>query len=666
MKNADELVARREDHMRLMIEAMVDYAIFMLDPRGIVVTWNAGAERIKGFSADEIVGQHFSTFYTEEDRLAGKPAHELTVASVHGRYEEEGWRVRRDGSLFWASVIITALRNSDGALTGFGKVTRDLTDRKRAEDALRASHVVLEERVIARTLELQQLNAEIARSEVRYRTIISALSAVVWRCDPTGETFVSTPSWTDYSGLSEETLRGWGWTTPIHPDERANVIAHLRQSLAAREPFRADLRLLRRDGEYRHIVARAFPLTDENDGEVHEWAGVFIDITEQRRLAEQLQQSQKMEAIGQLAGGIAHDFNNLLTIISGYCELLLLDLPSESASLESVRAVSDAALRAAGLTRQLLSFSRQAVISPDNYSLNTLVRDTETLLRRVIGEDIKLAVALDAKIGLVRVDQHQMSQVLMNLAINARDAMPGGGSLTIETHAIELDEDYINTHVAVQKGRYVQMSVSDSGSGMTPEVRARIFEPFFTTKGVGQGTGLGLSVVHGIVTQSNGTIGAYSEPGVGTTIKIYLPEVVESTTVDTVRDAEIRIVGGHETILLVEDEDAVRDLAFVALEANGYFVLSAPDGATALSMAQSFNGRIDMLLTDVVMPGINGRLLAETMRVEQPDLRVVYMSGYTNDMVVRHGILQAEVAFLQKPYTPSMLLRKVRQVFDRP
>jgi signal transduction histidine kinase len=459
-------------------------------------------------------------------------------------------------------------------------------------------------------------------------------------------------------------LHGWNWTSPIHPDDRETVTASLRASLAARVPFRADMRLLRYDGECRHIVARAFPLAGD-DG-IHEWVGVFIDVTEQRRLSEQLQQSQKMEAVGQLAGGIAHDFNNLLTIISGYCEMLLIDLPSESPSLESVRFVSDAAQRAAGLTRQLLSFSRQAVIEPHLINLNDIVHDTETLLRRVIGEDIRLAVALDPSIGLVRVDRFQMSQVLMNLAVNARDAMPSGGSLTIETRALELDEDYVNSHVAVSRGRYVQLSVSDSGIGMSTDVRARIFEPFFTTKGVGRGTGLGLSVVHGIVTQSNGTIGAYSELGVGTTLKIYLPEVVATPIAGASPLKPSVIVGGHETILLVEDETGVRELALVALEANGYFVLSASNGAMALDIAESFDGRIDMLLTDVVMPEMNGRQLAERLRRRQPAMHVLYMSGYTDDMVVRHGILQAEVSFLQKPYTPSMLLRRVRQVFDQP
>ncbi len=665
MTSADQLVVQREDHFRLLVEAVADYAIFILDNHGHVVTWNSGAARIKGYSADEIIGRHFSAFYTDVDRRDGKPARELEIATAVGRYEEEGWRVRRDGTLFWANVVITALRDEDGALRGFGKVTRDLTERKHAEDALRASHDALERRVRERTADLERINSEVARSEVRYRTIINALSAVVWRCDPTGEHFTSTPPWAEYSGARDATLLGWGWTSPIHPDDRAGVESRLRATLATNAPFRDELRLLRHDGECRYVVARAFPLADD-DGTVREWAGVFIDVTEQRRLSEQLQQSQKMEAIGQLAGGIAHDFNNLLTIISGYCELLLLDLPHDSDSRESVRFVSDAAHRAAGLTRQLLSFSRQAVIEPTYVNLNDIVHDTETLLRRVIGEDVTLSVALDPAIGTVRVDRFQMSQVLMNLAVNARDAMPSGGALTIATRALDLDEDYVNSHVAVSKGRYVQMSVSDSGVGMLPEVRARIFEPFFTTKLVGRGTGLGLSVVHGIITQSNGTIGAYSEPGVGTTFKIYLPEIAASSDVVAQLAAPQSIVGGTETILLVEDETGVRELALVALEANGYFVLSAADGATALALAESHDGKIDLLLTDVVMPEMSGRQLAERMHLRQPPVRVMYMSGYTDDMVVRHGILHADVSFLQKPYTPSMLLRKVRQVLDQP
>jgi CheY-like chemotaxis protein len=369
--------------------------------------------------------------------------------------------------------------------------------------------------------------------------------------------------------------------------------------------------------------------------------------------------------VGQLAGGVAHDFNNLLTIIFGYSEFLLGMLPASDPKREAVKAISEAGEQAAGLTRQLLSFSRQAVREPKVLDLNDLVKQTATLLRRMIGEDILLTTVLDPNISRIKVDPGQLGQILMNLAVNARDAMPQGGKLTVETSDVQLDDAYAAQHADCNPGRYVKLVVSDNGSGMTPEVKAHVFEPFFTTKGPGRGTGLGLATVYGIVKQSGGSIDLYTEPGHGTTFKIYLPAVDEPLSPSAHGQPAAKVIGGTETVLVVEDEDAVRAFAALALQMQSYTVLQAESGKRALQIIGKQPGHIDLLVTDVVMPGLNGRELAQALGVRYPNLKVLYVSGYTDDAIIRHGILEEEVAFLNKPYTAQSLARKVREVLDK-
>jgi len=385
---------------------------------------------------------------------------------------------------------------------------------------------------------------------------------------------------------------------------------------------------------------------------------------ERKRLEQQLAQSQKMEAIGQLAGGIAHDFNNLLGVIIGYSELILEQATQESDIHKQAGEIMKAGERAASLTRQLLAFSRKQVLEPRLLNLNTVVAELEKMLRRVIGEDMQLQITLDPTPGYVKADPGHIEQVIMNLAVNARDAMPQGGKLTIETSNVELDEAYTRLRPPMIPGRFAMLAVSDTGSGMDAETQARIFEPFFTTKAVGKGTGLGLSIVYGVVKQSGGSIAVFSEPGQGTMFKIFLPL---AGGVDEIRDdrpTEVVDYRGSETILLVEDAVPLGELARTILQSHGYKVLSASDGFEALHIANQQKSTIQLLLTDVVMPGMSGRELSERLTKLRPDTKVVYMSGYTDDAIVRHGVLTPDLTILQKPFTQKALLQKVRSVLD--
>jgi len=387
------------------------------------------------------------------------------------------------------------------------------------------------------------------------------------------------------------------------------------------------------------------------------------DVTERRSLERQLLQAQKMEAVGRLAGGIAHDFNNVLTAILGYVDLLLDGLPTLSPLRPDIQEIRTAAERAAGLTRQLLAFSRKQVLQMRTLDLNELLTDIDKLLRRLLREDIDMVTKLDPRLGAVRADSGQLEQVVVNLAVNARDAMPGGGRLTIETRNAELDEAYTREHVPVRPGRYVMFALSDTGTGMSPETMAHLFEPFFTTKEAGKGTGLGLATVYGIVTQSGGYVWCYSELGHGTTFKVYLPRVDEPVDPLPVRVAA-RSTRGSETVLVVEDEPGLRALTRRVLEKHGYTVLEAATADAAAALARDYPRPIHLLLADVVLPGGSGRALADALLSQRADVRVLFMSGYTEDAIVHRGVLAANTPFLHKPFSADTLTAKVREVLD--
>ena len=404
----------------------------------------------------------------------------------------------------------------------------------------------------------------------------------------------------------------------------------------------------------------------DKSGTIVNYIAVKQDISDVRQLEEQLRQSQKLEAIGILAGGIAHDFNNLLTVILGYGDLTLKRLNEEDPLHRNISEANKAAARAAGLTRQLLAFSRKQVLQPRILTLNAVVSELEKMLRRLIGEDIGFRTVLDPELGSVRADPGQIEQIIMNLAVNARDAMPKGGKLTIETKNVYLDEDYAKKHIAVVPGSYVMLAVSDTGMGMDEPTQARIFEPFFTTKESGKGTGLGLSTVYGIVKQSGGNIWVYSEVGRGTTFKIYLPRVDEGAQ-EVERSAETDgAMQGSETVLVAEDEEAVRALARQVLEIYGYHVLEAANGGAALLICERHKEPIDLLITDVVMPEMSGRELADRLAQLRPDMKVLFMSGYTDNAIVHQGVLDEGANFIQKPFPTEALARKVRNVLDAP
>ena len=421
-----------------------------------------------------------------------------------------------------------------------------------------------------------------------------------------------------------------------------------------------ELALQTRDGAQVHVLVSATGLF--NDAEtITRIRGQFYDLTAHKQLEAQLSQSQKMEAVGRLAGGIAHDFNNLLTVIGGQAGGLLERLQRDDPLAQKAEAIVSAADRAASLTQQLLAFSRRQVLSPQVLSLNTIVSHVHGMLERVIGEHITCRLSLASGVDNVRADPGHIEQALLNLALNARDAMPHGGTLMISTAVVELDDVYSRQHATAQPGRYVRLAVSDTGYGMPPETRSRIFEPFFTTKEMGKGTGLGLSMVYGIVKQSGGYIWVYSEPGTGTTFKIYLPSV-DAAVEEPLQQPEPVVPTGTETVLLVEDEDGVRDLLQEILTDQGYRVLSASRGAEALRISDLADEDIPLLVTDVVMPQMSGRELARRLRARRPSLRVLYLSGYTEEAIAQHGVIEPDAAFLQKPFTRVDLARKIREV----
>ncbi len=500
-------------------------------------------------------------------------------------------------------------------------------------------------------------------SEERFRRLVEVLPVAVL-INGGGRILYCNPAFVRLIGAKgPEELLGRSALDVVHPDDLEAVQARIAAVEHGMLPVGSiERKLVRLDGTPVSVIAVGAPMSERGARSI---LVAMLDTTEQRRLEEQLRQAQKMEAVGRLAGGVAHDFNNLLTIINGFSEILLAKLPDGDPRREAATAIREAGERAAGLTQQLLAFSRKAIIEPKVIDLNEVVGSIGKMLGRLLGERITLVTRLYPQLYRVKVDRGQMEQVLVNLALNGRDAMAGGGRLTIQTMNTSIQEEDEASPPDCPPGRYVELCVSDTGAGMSDEVKTRVFEPFFTTKGLGKGTGLGLATVHGIVKQSRGHVIIDSEVGRGTMFRILLPATTEAPAPAAPQGTR---AAAHrsETVLLVEDEDGVRDLARRALEMHGYTVLEAGSGTEAIRVAESHAGAIHLLVTDVVMPDTGGAALADAIRALRPEIKVLYMSGYTDDEVVRHGVEVAAGSFVQKPFTLASLARKVREALDGP
>jgi len=510
--------------------------------------------------------------------------------------------------------------------------------------------------------ERRKAEEALRESEKRLQKILDNSPAIIFLKDTEGRYLYVNPQFGKLTVLTPEQILGKTDAEIFPPEQAAAFRANDLKVLQAGVALEFEEVARHQDELYTSIVSK-FPLRN-TEGEVYAICGIATDITERKSLEAQLRQSQKMEAIGRLAGGIAHDFNNMLTVINGFSELMLLSLPVGDPHRNTAEHIRQAGEKAATLTRHLLAFSRQQVLQPRVLDLNAVVANMDTMLKRMIAEDIDLLTILSPGSTPVKADPGQIQQILMNLVVNARDAMPDGGRLTIETADVVLDTDYARRHVGVSPGRYVMLAVSDNGCGMDKQTQARIFEPFFTTKEEGKGTGLGLSTVYGIVKQSGGNIWVYSEPGRGTTFRIYLPRIEGVAEAIVPGKAQEPLPRGSETLLLVEDDAGVRKLAKTTLQTQGYTVLEAAPGEDAMRLSGQHEGLIHLMVTDMVMPEMSGRELAERLKPLRPNMKVLLTSGYTGKAMLHHGELDPGMAFLQKPFTPQTLARKVREVLD--
>ncbi|MGZ8316161.1 MAG: PAS domain S-box protein [Telluria sp.] len=621
-------ITNLEHRFHLLITAIKDYAIYLIDKDGYVSSWNAGAERFKGYTEEEIVGQHFSRFHTPEDQAAGVPARALRTAEREGKFECEGWRVRKDGTRFWASVVIDPVYDG-GVLLGFAKITRDITDQKAARDALFAS-------------------------EQRFRLLVEGVvDYAIYMLSPTGQVSNWNTGAERIKGYRAAEVVGSHFSRFYTEADRAAGTPALALATAEREgKYEAEGWRVRKDGSefWAHVVVDAIR---DDSGTLLGYAKVTRDVTEQRKAAQSLEQtraalfqSQKMEAIGQLTGGIAHDFNNLLSVVASGMELIRLQ--AEGVDRRVLDSVQRAVERGSALTQQLLSFARQQPLAPSLHNPNKLIEGFESILRRAVDPATDFRIELGRGLRPVLIDEARFEAAVLNLVVNARDALPDGGRLVLQTSDLTLEQ-----HVRLAPGRYVKLTLQDNGSGMTPEVAARAFEPFFTTKPIGKGTGLGLSQVHGFIIQSGGDVSVDSAPGAGTTFTILLPACGEEA------DVQEPDGGASEKVLVVEDEEDLAQLAATLFESIGYEVLVANNGKDALVLLER-NPDVDVIFCDIMMPQMNGIELARIARDKYPGARIVLASGYPMPALREQQGDIEEFAFVSKPYRLPEILKRLR------
>ncbi len=651
-KQAEEALRRSEK----LVSDIIDGSPFpqmVIGKDHRIIKWNRALEKYSGIRAKDVVGtdQHWRSCYKEKrplmiDLLADGAVEKIPQLYagkyeksklLDGAYELTNFFPEAGENGKWLYTTASAIKDSNGNIVGAMAIVDDVTEKKNAEEELRESREYLAQII-------NQISDPIfvKDSEHKYVLVNNALCA--------------------FEGRPREQLLGQDSFEDHHDALTASLIERESEVFrTGKEDLSEDI-ITDREGKTHTLLAKKGLLVDKKGN--RQIVGVLRDITERKHLEAQFLQAQKMEAVGVLAGGIAHDFNNLLNVINGYCELVLDDLAEDNPMRNDIQQISQAGTRAKSLTSQLLAFSRKQILQPAILDLNDALANINSMLRRLIPENIDLVITAQSCLGLIYADPGQVQQILMNLVINARDAMPQGGKLTIEAANVYHDEEYVRSHPDVKVGSYVMLAISDNGIGMDETIKAHLFEPFFTTKGKVKGTGLGLSTVYGIVKQSDGFIWVYSEPGQGTAFKVFFPRVEGKVAKLKNEIKSEQRTQGVETVLLIEDEPSVRSLAARILRERGYTVLEASNGQEALDVAHKYAGAIHMALTDVIMPGMSCRDLVSRLDAMRPGIRVLYASGYTDNAIVHHGILDSGVAFLQKPFTVENLEHKVREVLD--
>jgi two-component system cell cycle sensor histidine kinase/response regulator CckA len=639
--------ARLEDQRLSLAIEQGPAAVIITDVEGRIEYVNRRFTEITGYLPGEVLHR---TPRVLRSGFTAPAVYEQMWATIRAG---DAWRGelcnrRKDGGLYWHSMSISPVCDDTGQVSGFVAVQEDITEQRR-----------IREELAKRERQRQEAEAALRRSESWFRTLIERAHDLIAVVLPDGTFRYASPSFDHILGHEPSGLLGTAALDLVHPEDRESVKQVLQGMHQAGAVRALEYRCRHEDGSWHLIDATARNLLDDPV------VGGFVlngrDATERVALEAQFRQAQKLDALGQLVGGVAHDFNNILAVILASSHMLREDLPSDHACQADVLEIEKAGERAAALTRQLLAFTRQQVLVPQVLDLNALVQNISRMLGRLLGADVALSNRLAVEPVIVKADPGQLEQVLLNLAVNGRDAMSGSGALLIETSVVDRDDSYVGCHGPMRPGRYAMLAVTDTGSGMSPDVQARVFEPFFTTKEPGKGTGLGLSTVYGIVKQSEGFIWLYSEPGVGTRFKIYLPHVDQAVGAARAATSD-DLPRGTETVLIAEDNAAVRQAACRALERSGYTVLQA-NGPDALELVSRHEGPIDLLLSDVVMPKVNGPKLAQVLRKLRPNLRVLYMSGYI-DGTMRSRLFEVGGGYLQKPFTVANLVRKVRELLD--